>query len=396
MSKMINISDSEKKIILELHKKQGYCTINEQQRQDINPKRLKFGDGGKNNPNQVDAVKQLQQKLIDKGLLKTKTGIPTGYFGDLTQSALDRYNKGSKGSVPKEKTQTQPSKTVSAKYSPRIDAELNFIIIRDKYPHLQGGEFKSLRDKSKSFFIYDSKYNLLYLFSPTYQLIAYTSVVDGADPQKEKNEIYTTADWCKASGLKSTPHLCTDKTGSYKSPYYATLLKLKERFLAKGIYSIDKIFRKSGYSGKGTNVYGFKDEKGDSNPAAIHGIPNIKDRLIASDELQKKLKTDLKNGKVPQEYLNDVNLIANANMSFGCIGVPAEFVDNPKVIDAVKIGTQLFVIGENNNNYLVQNSNEFFDRLGSDVESCINPTSLAQQIGSELPKITGNENYNIA
>jgi hypothetical protein len=83
-------------------------------------------------------------------------------------------------------------------------------------------------------------------------------------------------------------------------------------------------------------------------------------------------------------------------MSFGCIGVPAEFVDNPKVIDAVKIGTQLFVIGENNNNYLVQNSNEFFDRLGSDVESCINPTSLAQQIGSELPKITGNENYNIA
>jgi hypothetical protein len=54
------------------------------------------------------------------------------------------------------------------------------------------------------------------------------------------------------------------------------------------------------------------------------------------------------------------------------------------------------VIGENDNNYLVQNSNEFFDKLGSDGQSCVNPTSLAQQVGSELPKITGDENSNLA
>ena len=389
-----NLDNSEKNRILEMHVRNGYNTINEQS-SNINPKNLKFGDGGKKNPEQIPDVKLLQQKLINANFLKTRTGKPTGYFGSLTQAALDQYLRTQKTATTNKKTQTTPN-SASARYTPRIDAELSSIINRDKYPMLQKGAYKTMRDKSKSFFIFDSKYNLLYLFSPTYQLIAYTSVVDGADPQKEKNEIYTTADWCKASGLKSTPHLCTDETGSYKSPYYATLLKLRERFLAKGIYSIDKIFRKSGYSGKGTNVYGFKDEKGASSPAAIHGIPNIKERLVASDELQKKLKSEISNGKVPQEYLNDIKLISNANQSFGCIGVPAEFVDNPKVVNAVKIGTQLFVIGENDNNYLVQNSNEFFDKLGSDGQSCVNPTSLAQQVGSELPKITGDENSNLA
>lgn len=356
-----NLDNSEKNRILEMHKKQGYNTIVEQV-VNINPSDFQFEAEGEKNPKQIPGVKDPQQKL--------------------NPSMTDKS------------VQTKPT-AISTKYTPRIDAELLSIINRDKFPGLQGKNYKNMRDKTKSFFIYDSKFNLLYLFSPNYKLIAYTSVVDGADQQKDNNEIYTTADWCKASGLKSTPHLCTDNTGSYKSPYYATLSKLKERFLAKGIYSIDKIFRKSGYTGKGKNVYGFKDVKGRSSPAAIHGIPNIKERLVVSDELQKKLKSDLSNGKVPQEYLDDIKLISSANQSYGCIGVPAEFVENPEVINAVKIGTQLFVIGEDDNNYLVQNSNEFFDKLGSDVQSCVNPTALAQQVGSEIPKITGDQNTNL-
>lgn len=70
--------------------------INEQTIGNINPKNLKFGNGGKKNPSQVDDVKQLQQKLIDLGYLKITK--PTGYFGNLTNSALTCYSSGKKPS----------------------------------------------------------------------------------------------------------------------------------------------------------------------------------------------------------------------------------------------------------------------------------------------------------
>ena len=56
----------------------------------INPKGLKFGDGGKNNPKLINDVKELQQKLMNLGLLKTKSMKPTGFFGKLTQAALNQ------------------------------------------------------------------------------------------------------------------------------------------------------------------------------------------------------------------------------------------------------------------------------------------------------------------
>jgi hypothetical protein len=60
-------------------------------KEDINPKKLKLGDGGKLNPKLIPDVKILQQKLIDLGLLKTETGKPTGFFGKLTDLALKTY-----------------------------------------------------------------------------------------------------------------------------------------------------------------------------------------------------------------------------------------------------------------------------------------------------------------
>lgn len=76
---------------------------------DINPKKLKVGDGGKFKPKQIDDVKALQQKLMDLKLLKTDTMVPTGYFGSLTQKALDAYNAG--GTVPPVKGTTADKKT---------------------------------------------------------------------------------------------------------------------------------------------------------------------------------------------------------------------------------------------------------------------------------------------
>lgn len=61
-------------------------------KENINPKNLKLGAGGNSNPSQINDVKKLQQKLMDLKLLKTDTMVPTGYFGEKTQQALNKYN----------------------------------------------------------------------------------------------------------------------------------------------------------------------------------------------------------------------------------------------------------------------------------------------------------------
>lgn len=82
MRKLI-ITEEEKRNILGLY----------ESKIDINPKNLKIGDGKGDRLNLKKDVSTLQQKLIDLGCLKTKTGKPTGYFGPLTDKALEDYNK---------------------------------------------------------------------------------------------------------------------------------------------------------------------------------------------------------------------------------------------------------------------------------------------------------------
>lgn len=64
--------------------------VGNQQTNSINPLNLKFGDrdkpGDENGP-----VHKLQQKLMDLKLLKTRSMVPTGYFGSMTKAALAKY-----------------------------------------------------------------------------------------------------------------------------------------------------------------------------------------------------------------------------------------------------------------------------------------------------------------
>jgi hypothetical protein len=282
-------------------------------------------------------------------------------------------------------------------YTPRIDTELKYIIDRD------------LDDKP--FFIYDGKENLIYLFDMSKgnwfspippMLVDYTSVVDGADTQQKDAEPFTHQDWCKVSGLDVTPKLCTNtkaktfeacmsagkgknpqfdsktKTCSHE-PSYGALIKISKRFLPKGIYSVGHIGRHEGYVGSGKNVFNLKSSDGENVAAAIHGIPGLAERLTASKDLESLLQKNISSGKVPQKYLEATKQIANANQSFGCIGVPEKFIDNPKVQKLAK-NARVFVMGDSNDNYLVQNSSEFFDKLQGDGQQCINPVMLAQSM----------------
>lgn len=63
-------------------------------KENINPKNLKMGDGGKQSPQLKNDVIQLQQKLMDLKLLNIQK--PTGFFGEKTNAALQKFMGGTK------------------------------------------------------------------------------------------------------------------------------------------------------------------------------------------------------------------------------------------------------------------------------------------------------------
>jgi hypothetical protein len=99
MKKIIKLTEQDlqniiKKVLYEqsMFSAPSYSPLNPiANKENINPKNLRLGDGGRNNPKQIEDVKILQKKLMDAGLLKTKSMVPTGYFGTLTNMALKRY-----------------------------------------------------------------------------------------------------------------------------------------------------------------------------------------------------------------------------------------------------------------------------------------------------------------
>jgi hypothetical protein len=253
---------------------------------------------------------------------------------------------------------TDPTKLSSGQYeySPRIDAEVQHI--------------KNRNMDDTPFFVYDPKDNLIYLFNTGGKYVAHSSVVDGISIQKElsQHKAFSAADWCKISGnLGADPHVCTDpKTGNYAKPHYGTIARLSSAFLPKGIYTIDGLSYTEGYAGDRKNTYSLEpitlegtvttEMKNNISPA-IHGIPNIPERLTASTNLEEKLRADLNNGKVPKEYIASIQTILAANQSSGCIGIPESFVNNSKVYSIVKDNVnniKVFAMGEDTQDFLAK------------------------------------------
>lgn len=233
------------------------------------------------------------------------------------------------------------------KYSPRVDAEVK---------HIQNRGL----DKSP-FFVYDPKDNLIYLFDTGSKYVASTAVVDGKDAQGKASDskIFTVGDWCKTMGMTDTPFKCTNpKTKKQVAPTYKILDNIYTKFIPKGIYTINGLQMHEGYAGgaSGNNTWRMTPLKldgtitassvqGKTTSMALHGVPSS--RLTASNDLLKLLKSDINGGKVPTEYLQAAKTIANANLSYGCVGLPASFVDSQKVQAILRKGNvQVFAMGE--------------------------------------------------
>ena len=277
-------------------------------------------------------------------------------------------------------------KSGNYRYSPRIDAEVQHI--------------KNRKLDDTPFFLYDPKDNLIYLFDVGSKYIAHDSVVDGADVQKQTTDAFdfTHKDWCKVGGSVADPQICThpnvktkeecDKLPKYMGAQfmpatksckvkenYGALASIATRFLPKGIYTIKGLTYNKGYTGGSAggnkNVWWLKPIKLEGTITAaqnksgmmqaIHGIPGIEERLKASKALESKLKSDVSSGKVPSQYLDDVKAILNANQSYGCVGVPAKFIDNPKVAPVVKNNInsiKVFSLGQDTQDFLVKNDDK--------------------------------------
>lgn len=149
--------------------------------ENINPKNLKVGARGED-------VKKLQSELIRLGFLKLSQG-PTGYFGPITQKALDKYNlsKGQKSSVESPKTK-KGEKNVSkvetkGKFSEQVARQIDYM------------KKNNILTKDK-FTILDDKNNQVHAFNPGYVLFKSYYVITGkdkGDALKTKNM----TDWVK-------------------------------------------------------------------------------------------------------------------------------------------------------------------------------------------------------
>jgi peptidoglycan hydrolase-like protein with peptidoglycan-binding domain len=149
----------------------------------INPKNLKFGDRGED-------VKILQQKLFDRGLLKTKSMKPTGYFGDLTQSALSKALgkpiSNTKITTPLKTKTTTPLKTKTTKSNNLVASSQ----VKSQLKYLQNNNYLS----SEKFTIVDDKNSKVYAFQPGYILYKTYSVITGKN-KGDQLKTQTMTDW---------------------------------------------------------------------------------------------------------------------------------------------------------------------------------------------------------
>jgi hypothetical protein len=392
---------------------------------NINLKNLKFGDIGND-------VRILQQKLIDLGFLKTKTMKPTGFFGNLTNLALakvegrpapkkmdtSKYTKTfSQNNNPQKvnkpvnlKTATSSCQVITPKSdikdleqivnsfkksNPKVDPYLLINRTMNKYADSYKSQGIPLRTscqlalikirpdyKDKNSFVVDSLNKLIYLYDTLGKFIAKDEIISGKDKQSLDPKVVAKSllDWdkqVKGVGFKWVPNKgYVDTTGKNRkfseNIIFSETNKSKTRFLPKGIYTTGASLEDDkAFAGKTDNLLRLFDGN-KQILQAIHGYYVEQPRTEVLKKAEQVLSKP-NDPKVGQEFLNLVNKGGvDFSQSYGCINVSNRFLPYLR-----KYGPNSYVfnIGEESENYLVNNTENYFDKM-MNSQSCPSPQSL--------------------
>jgi peptidoglycan hydrolase-like protein with peptidoglycan-binding domain len=346
--------------------------------ENINPKELKLGSGGIKNPKEIDDVKKLQKILIDKGLLKIKSGVPSGYFGELTAGALKKYQE-SEGKASGLKN--QPSQTLAQiknpAYTPpsestRVDSTERLRVLHQWWSDkcgkmsLRTAVFisemqKENKLKNYSFLVANKKAGVISLFAPGYKFVDKSFFVSGRfkdqglgtsnkltysdkyslivkyarDHPKEKVSI-DIKNYLQKYGLDLNSNLAQYKLKSGKSfpEKGSPFMRLFYSDTASGLTSpgVFKVGRQGTYA-PGYTVGGSKDPQGkiptgnifrlytlDSNelmPMAVHGHSNP-DRAKSAEEIEKNYAPLTLVGNLASD---------KGRVGAGCLNVDRKFLE---------------------------------------------------------------------
>jgi len=243
--------------------------------------------------------------------------------------------------------------------------------------------------KDKNVFIVDTLDKLMYLYGKDSQFIAKTDIISGknkqsVDPKTIAKSLMTWSEEVTSLGFKWVDGKgYVDQTGKNRKYddelVYSNVDKNKARFLPKGIYTTSGLGGNAQYAGKTQNVLSLYD--GNKNLAqAIHGYYVEQPRTAALKKAAQVLSNP-NDKRVSQEFMDLVaNNQVNLSQSYGCINVPENFLPYLR-----KYGPNSYVfnMGEDKQNYLVQNTTNYFDKM-MNSESCPSPQSLgAIPVGSE-------------
>lgn len=308
------------------------------QKENINPKNLKLGDGGNKNPKQKPDVIALQQKLMDIGCLVTDTMKPTGYFGNVTNDALTRYNKNECGKSDKPNVNKKPTEIItilpefkSLKVSDQVKKQLSYL-----------SNNKIL--KNDRFTILDDKNNTVYSFNPNYKLLKTYSVLTGKDIG-DQLKTQSMTDWALENwqdvGLKIWDSIKQFvKTKGKTKPSNEIANFIDDRYFNQPVWKVKNtpsgVFKRAG------NVENFMNDwlattfiakdygkrfitwqtcGGETIPFGFHGTQNVQRLNVLNNKNIKNIKK---------------------NMSFGCINFKEDDVlDIDKFITANQISIWL-------------------------------------------------------
>jgi|688.fasta_scaffold11506_19 hypothetical protein len=221
---------------------------------------------------------------------------------------------------------------------------------------------QSFKYMGKSFFIVDTRENLIYFFDENGKFFAKSPTIDGQDrqstnPQKISEALNSWGKHALDAGFKfdkkSKKYVdITGKNRRYSHSYvFKVISSNKRRFFPKGVYEVHCRAKHSNFVGKGENAYYIKTSKGKILTVAIHSLYNQQYRKNIMNVMQNQIGSDFKNPKVSKSFqkmiLNNINN-STFNNSFGCINVPFEFI---KITKEKAIGSLVFVLGESETDY---------------------------------------------